>query len=64
MYRRFYASKTLKIHVNVCDVASKYRREFFSAMVESWKKLMDSKMYFRRLLCVRIEIDQLHCVNC
>ena len=22
------------------------------------------QMYFRRLLCVRIEIDQLFCVNC
>ena len=33
-------------------------QDFFSAMVESWKKLKTS-MCFRRLLHVRIEIDQL-----
>ena len=32
-----------------------------------WRKVVRSwrvQMYFRRLLCVRIEIDQLYCVNC
>ena len=32
-----------------------------------WRKVGRSwrlRMCFRRLLCVRIEIDQLHCVNC
>ena len=32
-----------------------------------WRKVGRSwrlRMYFRRLLCVRIEIDQLQCVNC
>ena len=32
-----------------------------------WRKVGRSwrlRMYFRRLLCVRIEIDQLECVNC
>ena len=32
-----------------------------------WRKVGRSwrlQMCFRRLLCVRIEIDQLHCVNC
>ena len=33
-------------------------REFISAMAEILR------MCFRRLLCVRIEIDQLQCVNC
>ena len=33
-------------------------QDFFSAVVESWKKLKTS-MCFRRLLRVRIEIDQL-----
>ena len=44
-------------------IQSNYWRDFFSAMAESWKKLKTSNV-FRRLLCVRIEIDQLHCVNC
>ena len=35
-----------------------YLLDFFSAMAESWKMLC-----FRLLLCVRIEIDQLYCVN-
>ena len=36
---------------------------YLSAMAESWKKLKAS-MCFSHLLCVRIEIDQLQCVNC
>ena len=28
-------------------------------MAESWKNLKDTIIFFRRLLCVRIEIDQL-----
>ena len=32
-------------------------------MVESWKKLKTSNVFSSRLFCVRIEIDQLYCVN-
>ena len=34
--------------------------------VQWWKvgRCWRLQMYFRRLLCVRIEIDQLYCVNC
>ena len=39
---------------------SKYWREFFSAKAESWRL----QICFRRLLCIKIEIDQLQCVIC
>ena len=37
-----------------------------SSSVQWWKveRNWSSQMCFRRLLCVRIEIDQLQCVNC
>ena len=37
----FYPGKTLQIHVNICDWL-----ESFSAMVESWKKLKTSNVFF------------------
>ena len=48
-----------KVHVNVhvCETVQ-LLQDFFSAMAESWKKLK-TPMCFRRLLRVRIEIDQL-----
>ena len=49
---------------NTCKrLHSKLWRDFVSAMAESWKNLKD-KLLFHRFLCVRIEIDQLKCVNC
>ena len=45
------------------DGVAKNWHEFFSAMAESRKKLKTSNV-FTYLLCVRIEIDQLQCVNC
>ena len=44
----------------------KYWREFFSAMVQWWKVGRSWRLWmcFRLLLCVRIEIDQLQCMNC
>ena len=37
---------------------------FLYSMAESLKNLKDTKLPFRRFLCVRIEIDQLLCVIC
>ena len=42
---------------------SNFWGELFCAMAESRKRLKTSNV-FRRLLCVRIELDQLLCVNC
>ena len=37
---------------------------FLSAMAESWKKLKTLNVFCCCLLCDRIEIDQLQCMNC
>ena len=37
-------------------------QDFFSAMVESWKKLKASSV-FRRLSCVRIKIESVSCTK-
>ena len=55
-----------------CGISWSYSFTIFSLNIGGsssvqWRKVGRSwwlQMYFRRLLCVRIEIDQFHCVNC
>ena len=60
----FYASKTLHIHVNICDTVQ-LLAGFLQLNGRKLEELKNSNvMCFRRLFCVRIKIDQLKCVNC
>ena len=50
-------------HAYLMDCPCKLWRDFFTAIAENWKNLKDTTLFFHRFLCVRIEIDQLYCVN-
>ena len=62
MKRRFYAWKTLQLHVNVCDVVL----VFEGVLQCNGGKLEEAEdfEYVFVVLCVRMEIDQLQGVNC
>ena len=60
----FYASKTLHIHVNICNTFQ-LLAGFLQLNGRKLEELKNSNvMCFRRLFCVRIKIDLLKCVNC
>ena len=61
---------TLFVRLKDVTITCKRRRRSLNIGGSSsvqWRKVGRSlrlRICFRRLLCVRIEIDQLHCVNC
>ena len=59
--KSFYAEKRLQIHVKVCDTV-----QLLAVSSVQWRQVGRSwrlQMYLGRFLCVRIQKDQLQCVN-